>query len=102
MRRRPTAPQIELPVTLVALAAAAAALVEALISLLVKTPSVHPHWARPAAAGILAFAALLSLVVARLRAGQSTTDRVRALRWLTVLAAVAAGAVALAAGLATG
>jgi hypothetical protein len=103
MRRRPpTTPQIELPITLVALAAAAAALVEALIALLVKAPAIHPHWARPAAAGILAFAALMSLALARLRAGPSSTDRVRALRWVTLIVALVAGIVALSAGLTAG
>jgi hypothetical protein len=101
MRRRPPTPpaQVELPVTLVALAAAVAALVQALITLLVREPAIHPHWARPASAGILAVAALLSLLVARLRAGPSSTDRVRALRWVTLATAIAAGGVALGAGL---
>jgi hypothetical protein len=72
MPRRPTTPaQVELPVTLVALAAALGAL----------------------------FQALLSLLLARLRAGPPTTERVRVLRWVALGMAVAAGGVALAAGL---
>jgi hypothetical protein len=104
MRRRPptTPDQVELPVTLVAVMAGAAALVQAIISLLVRTPQVNPHWARPAAAGILAFAGLLSLVVARLRAGPSTTLRVRRLRRVALVLVVAAGGVALGAGLTAG
>lgn len=99
MRRPPTAPpQVELPITLVALAAAVAALVQAVIALAFRPRPVHPAWAPSAAAGTLAFAALLSLLVGRLRAGQATTDRVRALRWVALLLAVAAGVVALVAG----
>jgi lysylphosphatidylglycerol synthetase-like protein (DUF2156 family) len=103
MRRRPPTPaQVELPVTLVALAAAVAALVQALITLLVRAPEIHPHWARPAASGILVFASLTSLLLARLRAGPSISERVRALRWATLVVAVAAGGIALGAGLTAG
>ena len=102
MRRPPSPAQVELPVTLVALGAGVAALVQALIALLVKAPEIHPHWARPAAAGILAVAGLLSLLVARLRAGPSTSDRVLVLRWATLGVTLAAGGVALAAGVTAG
>jgi hypothetical protein len=87
--------------TLVALAAAAAALVEALLALLVRTPAVYPAWAQSAAAGSLALVALLSLALGRLRAGQASSDRVRALRWIALAIAVAAGGVAIAAGVRT-
>jgi len=89
-------------VTLVALAAAVAALVQALIALLVRAPAIHPHWARSASAGILAVAALLSLLVARLRAGPSMSERVQVLRWVTLAVTLAAGGVALGAGLTAG
>jgi hypothetical protein len=101
-RRPPTPAQVELPVTLVALAAAVAALTEALLTLLVRTPEVHPHWAPPAAAGILVFASLISLLLARLRAGPSRSERVRVLRWVTLAVAVTAGGVALGAGITAG
>lgn len=87
-----------MPITLVALAAAVAALVQALIALVVKAPAVHPHWARPVSAGVLALAAVLSLGVGRLRTGEASSDRVRALRWATLVVAVAAVGVAVAAG----
>jgi len=101
-RRPPSPTQIELPITLVALAAAVAALVEALLAVLVRTNAVHPRWAQSAAAGSLAFVALVSLGVARLRAGQATTDRVRALRWVTAAVALAAVVIAVAAGVTSG
>jgi hypothetical protein len=87
---------------MVALAAAVAALVEALLALLVRTNAVHPRWAQSAAAGSLALVAVLSLGVARLRAGHAISDRTRALRWLALAIAVAAGAIALAAGVTSG
>jgi hypothetical protein len=102
VRRPPSPAQVELPVTLVALAAGVAALVQALIALVVRAPEIHPHWARPAAAGILASAGLLSLLVARLRAGPSSSDRVRALRWVTLAVTLAAGGIALGAGITAG
>jgi hypothetical protein len=86
----------------VALAAAVAALVEALLAVLVRTNAVHPRWAQSAAAGSLALVAVLSLAVARLRAGHAISDRTRALRWLALAIAVAAGGVALGAGLTSG
>lgn len=101
-RRPPSPDQVELPITLVALAAAVAALIQAVIALAVRPRPVHPAWAPSAAAATLAFAAVLSLLLGRLRAGQATTDRVRALRWLTLAIALAAGAVALAAGVTAG
>ncbi len=101
--RRPSGPaQVELPVTLVALAAAVAALVQAVIALALRPRPVHPAWAPSAAAATLAFAALLSLLVGRLRAGRASSDRVRVLRWLAVLVAVAAAVVALVAGVTAG
>ena len=85
-----------------ALAAAVAALVEALLAVVVRTNAVHPRWAQSAAAGSLALVALLSLAVGRLRAGQANSDRVRVLRWVALAVAVAAGAVAIAAGVTAG
>ena len=102
--RRPPAPQVDLPLTLVALAAAVAALVEALIALLVHTTAVRPHWAQAAAAGSLAAVALLSLAIGWLRAGAGTVaaERARPLRWATLLVAAAAAGLAVAAGITTG
>jgi hypothetical protein len=103
MRRRPPTPaQVELPLALVALAAAVAALVQALSAVLLHAPGATPHWAQPAGAGILAVAALLSLLLGRLTAGRAGSVRVRALRWVTLALIAAAGALALAAGLSSG
>ena len=103
MRRPPSPPpQVELPITLVALAAAAAALVEALIALLVHTTQVHPHWARSVAAGVLALAALLALGIGRLRTGPPAIRQVQVLALTTSVLALAAAGVAIAAGVTNG
>ncbi|HZS13646.1 MAG TPA: hypothetical protein VFC09_03515 [Candidatus Dormibacteraeota bacterium] len=99
MRRPPSPAQVELAMTLVALAAAVAAALQAVIALVLRPHPVHPSWAPGAAAGALAFAALCSLLVGRLRFGPAQQRRVSVLRWLTLAIALAAGGVALGAGL---
>jgi hypothetical protein len=99
MRRPPSPAQAELAVTLVALVAAVAALVQAGIALALRPHPVHPAWAPGAAAGALAAAALASLLVGRLRFGPALTRGVVVLRWATLGIAVAAGGLALGAGL---
>jgi len=102
VRRPPSPAQVELPLTLVALAAAIAALVQACFALLLKAPTVHPHWARPAGAGILAVAALVSLGIGRLASGPSRTPAVRGMRWAALGLVLAAAVIALAAELSSG
>jgi hypothetical protein len=102
MRRPPSPVQVELAMTLVALAAAVAGLVQALIALVVRPRPVHPSWAPAVAAGALAFAALLSLLIGRLRFGRASATRVFALRLATAVIAIAAGGIALGAGLTAG
>lgn len=99
MRRPPSPTQVELAVTLVALVAAVAALVQAVIALALRPHPVHPAWAPGAAAGALAVASLASLLVGRLRFGAAVQTRVVVLRWVTLGLALAAGGVALGAGL---
>src|SRR5581483_10278735 len=69
MRRPPSPAQVELAITLVALVAGVAALVQAVIALALRPHPVHPAWAPGAAAGALAVASLASLLVGRLRFG---------------------------------
>ncbi len=88
--------------TLVALAAAVAALVQAIIAIVVRTRAVQPHWAPAAAAGALAAAAVISLGLGRLRFGPTVGVRLRILRWATLVVAVAAGGIAIGAGLTAG
>ena len=88
--------------TLVALAAAVAALAQALIALVARPHPVSPTWAPAAAAGALAFAALLSLLIGRARFGPASATRVFVLRLVTAVVAVAAGGIALGAGLTAG
>jgi len=99
MRRPPSPAQAELAVTLVALVAGVAALVQAVIALALRPHPVHPSWAPGAAAGALAAASLASLLVGRLRFGRALTVGVVVLRWATLGIAEAAGGVALGAGL---
>jgi len=84
--------------TLVALAAAVAGLVQALIALILRPHPVHPSWAPAAAAGALAFAGLVSLLVGRLRFGPTIARRVVVLRIVTLVVALAAGGIAIGAG----
>jgi hypothetical protein len=102
MRRPPSPAQVELATTLVALAAAVVAVVQAVIALALRPHPVHPAWAPAAAAGALAFAAVLSLLVGRIRFGPAVERRVVVLRLVTLLLAVAAGGIALGAGLTAG
>lgn len=90
-------PAVDLPITLVALAAGVAALVEALLALLVHTNAVRPRWAQAAAAGSLALVSLLSLALGWLRRGPAAVGRVRQLRWITLLVVIVAAALAVAA-----
>jgi hypothetical protein len=99
MRRPPSPAQVELAMTLVALAAAVAGVVQALIALILRPHPVHPAWAPAVAAGALAFAGLVSLLVGRLRFGPALQRRVVVLRVVTLVVALAAGGVALGAGL---
>lgn len=99
MRRPPSPAQVELAVTLVALVAAVAALVQAIIALVLRPHPVHPSWAPGAAAGALAVASVVSLLVGRLRFGAAVTTGVVVLRWATLVLALAAGGIALGAGL---
>jgi hypothetical protein len=99
VRRPPSPAQVELAMVLVALAAAVAAIVQALIALILRPHPVQPAWAPAAAAGALAFASLLSLLVGRLRFGPAPQRGVIVLRVLTLLLALAAAGVALGAGL---
>lgn len=99
MRRPPSPTQVELAVTLVALVAGIAALVQAIIALVLRPHPVHPAWAPGAAAGALALAGLASLLVGRLRFGPALQRSVVVLRWVTLAIAVAAGGIALGAGL---
>jgi len=85
--------------TLVALASAVAAALQALIALALRPHPVHPAWAPAAGAGALAFAALLSLVLGRLRFGPTANHRVFVLRIVTLVIALVAAGMALGAGL---
>jgi hypothetical protein len=84
---------------LVSLAAAVAAMAQALIALVLRPHPVHPAWAPAAAAGALAFASLLSLLLGRLRFGPTPQRGVNVLRLVALLVALAAGGIALGAGL---
>jgi cytochrome c biogenesis protein CcdA len=95
---RPARPlQIEPAVTLVALAATVAGLVEALLAMLVHVTNLHPAWARSAAAIALAVAGLLSLGLARLRTGPAPVRAITRLRWAAFALAVATVGLAVAA-----
>jgi hypothetical protein len=102
MRRPPAPAQVELAITLVALAAAVAAVVQSIIALVLRPRPVHPQWAPAAAAGVLAFASLVSLLVGRLRFGRSSTRGVLTLRLSALAIALASAGVAIGAGLTAG
>jgi hypothetical protein len=102
MRRPPSPAQVELATVLVALAAAVAGGVQAVIALTLRPHPVHPAWAPAAAAGALAFASLVSLLVGRLRFGRALERRVVVLRVVTLVLALAAAGVAIGAGVTAG
>jgi hypothetical protein len=76
-----------------------AAVAQAFIALVLRPHPVHPTWAPAVAAGALAFASLLSLLLGRVRFGPASARRVLVLRVVTLAIAVAAGGIALGAGL---